>query len=68
MFGLIFWIFVLFLGLSYLGISVQEIINSPAGQANLAYLSDLLSRAIQWLTPYIDQVKAFLSSIKQPQP
>lgn len=66
MFGLIFWIFVLFLGLSYLGISVQEIMNSPAGQANLAYLQTLLSQALQWLTPYIDQARAFINTFKQP--
>ena len=43
MFRLIFWIFVLLLALSFFGISIQSIINSPAGQANFGYV-------IQWIT------------------
>ena len=43
MFHLLFSLFVLFLALSFFGISIEQIINSPAGQANIAYLSTLLS-------------------------
>ncbi|HUY62184.1 MAG TPA: hypothetical protein VMV50_00085 [Candidatus Paceibacterota bacterium] len=41
MLRLLFWIFVLFLALSYFGISIRTIVESPAGQANLAYLAYL---------------------------
>lgn len=47
---LIFWVFVFILGLSFFGISIQAIVNSPAGQENFAYLADLLSQTWQWLT------------------
>lgn len=40
---LIFWLFVLFLALSFFGISIESIIQSPAGQANLAYVGQLLT-------------------------
>ena len=46
---LAFWTIVLFLALSFFGISIQAIVNSPAGQANLAYLAALFSPAWQWL-------------------
>ncbi len=49
MFKLIFWIFVLFLALSYFGISIEAIISSPAGQANIAYLLHIFSQGWQWL-------------------
>ena len=47
---LIFWVFVFILGLSFFGISIQAIVNSPAGQENFAYLADLLSQTWQWFT------------------
>ncbi|MDE2021810.1 MAG: hypothetical protein KGI71_02725 [Patescibacteria group bacterium] len=53
MFKLIFWLFVLFLALSFFGISIQAIINSPAGQANLAYILYLLSLGWQWLMNFV---------------
>lgn len=53
MLKLIFWIFVLFLALSFFGISIQAIVNSPAGQANLAYLSSLLLQLWLWATHWI---------------
>ncbi|MHB8710509.1 MAG: hypothetical protein ACYC6X_03105 [Minisyncoccota bacterium] len=52
MFRLIFWVFVLLLALSFFGISIQAIINSPAGQANFAYFLHLLSQGWQWLTSF----------------
>lgn len=49
MFKLIFWIFVLVLGLSFFGISIQAIINSPAGQANFVYVFHLVGQGWQWV-------------------
>ena len=49
MFSLIFWIFILFLSLSYLGISIEGIISSPAGQENFGYLFNLISHIWQLL-------------------
>jgi len=46
----IFWILVLLLALSFFGISLQAIVNSPAGQANFAYISSLLSQLWLWAT------------------
>ncbi len=57
MFKLIFWVFVLFLALSYFGISVEAIIGSPAGQANLAYLLHIFFQSWQWLTNTLTKVK-----------
>lgn len=55
MLRLLFWLFVLFLALSFFGISIREIINSPAGQANIAYLTQLALQAWQWLVSYTSQ-------------
>ncbi|MBI2025686.1 hypothetical protein HYT04_02790 [Candidatus Kaiserbacteria bacterium] len=49
MLHLAFSIFVLLLALSFFGISIQAVINSPAGQENIAYLLYLLSQAWQWI-------------------
>lgn len=62
MLHLAFWIFILVLGLSYLGISIQEIINSPAGQANIAYVYNLLLQLWHWALPYI---QSFLGTINK---
>ena len=53
MFKAIFWLFVLLLALSFFGISIQAIINSPVGQANFAYVANLLSQLWQWATFWI---------------
>lgn len=50
---LIFWGFILFLALSFFGISIQAIVNSPAGQANLDYLTTLFSHIWLWTTQWI---------------
>jgi len=50
MFRLVFWIFVLFLGLSFFGISIQAIVDSPAGRENVEYLYRLLMQAWSWCT------------------
>lgn len=49
MFKLLFWLIVLFLALSFFGISVQTIINSSAGQENISYISHLIDQVWQWI-------------------
>ena len=49
MLKLIFWIVVLVLALSFFGISIQAIINSPAGQENIQYVLHLIVQAWQWI-------------------
>ena len=49
MLNLILWIIIFVLGLSFFGISLEAIVNSPAGQANFAYLLFLLTELWQWL-------------------
>ncbi|MBU6490611.1 hypothetical protein KGQ25_00390 [Patescibacteria group bacterium] len=54
-----FWIFILFLALSFFGISIQEIVNSPTGQENLHYLSYLFVTGLYWLNGYFRHVLGF---------
>ncbi len=49
----IFWILVLIFALSFFGISIQAIVESPAGQANIHYLAGLLSQIWHWSTFWI---------------
>lgn len=44
-----FWAAILFLALSFFGVSIEKVIESPAGQANLAYLTSLALAAWHWL-------------------
>ncbi|MHB1163071.1 MAG: hypothetical protein ACYCZZ_00860 [Minisyncoccota bacterium] len=53
MLKLIFWILVLILALSFFGISLQAIVNSPAGQENFTYIFNLLSKLWFWSTQWI---------------
>ncbi len=53
MFKFIFWLFVLLLALSFFGISIQAILNSPAGQANVSYLMHLFSQLWLWASGWI---------------
>lgn len=48
MFNALLWFFILILGLSAFGISLEAIVNSPAGQANFGYLLYLLSEIWYW--------------------
>lgn len=48
-----FWLLILVLALSFFGISIQAIVNSPAGQANFGYLYNLLSQIWQWLVDLV---------------
>ena len=70
----VFWISVLFLALSFFGISIQSIVNSPIGQANLTYLSDLFAPVLQfisplwlwateWIRPYAPHIEPALSFV-----
>lgn len=45
----VFWAFVFILALSFFGISLQAIIESPAGQANIQYVVTLATSLWQWL-------------------
>ena len=47
----LFWISVLFLALSFFGISIQSIVSSPIGQTNLNYLADLSAPVLEFMTP-----------------
>lgn len=53
MFKLIFWLFVLFLALSFFGISIKAIVDSPVGQENLAYLAYLSAQGWHWFVSYV---------------
>ncbi len=53
----IFWTLVLVLALSFFGISIQAIVNSPAGQENFAYIGGLLSQGWQWLVHFAARFK-----------
>ena len=64
MLHLLFWTFVFVLGLSYFGISIQSILSSPAGQANVVYLYNLLLQAWHAVLPYIQPFLDILKSIK----
>jgi hypothetical protein len=64
MLHLIFWAFILVLGLSYFGISVEAILHSPTGQENIAYISHLLSQGWLWLEPYVQPIIATLQNSK----
>ncbi len=56
MFKAAFWVFILLLALSFFGISIQAIINSPAGQENFSYLIEVLSRGWQWLMSSVPSI------------
>ncbi len=50
MLKLVFWIFVLFLALSYFGISIESIVRSPVGQENILYINHLLLLGWHWIS------------------
>ncbi|TSA43877.1 hypothetical protein D4R49_01700 [bacterium] len=49
----VFWAIVLLLALSFFGISIQAIVNSPMAQSNIHYISGLLSQIWLWCTAWI---------------
>ncbi|MBI3572078.1 hypothetical protein HY091_00895 [Candidatus Kaiserbacteria bacterium] len=56
MLKLIFLIIVGVLALSFFGISLEAIVNSPAGQSNFAYLSHLLTIGWKALVLFIQSL------------
>ena len=57
MLKLIFWIFVGILVLSFFGITLESIINSPAGQENIAYLLSILKSIGTW---FMERIAALI--------
>jgi len=55
----IFWALVLILALSFFGISIQAIVNSPAGQANFVYIHSVLSALWQWFYNLVALIPRF---------
>lgn len=57
---LIIWVIVALLALSFFGISLRSIVESPASQDNFSYLMILLSHGwnyiINWLQSVIDTI------------
>lgn len=51
-----FWAFIFILALSFFGISIQAIIESPAGQANIQYLLSVATSFWQWLTNFVQSL------------
>lgn len=64
MIRVIFWAIVGLLALSFFGISIQSIIDSPAGQANFTYVFGLLTDLWNWLLANlhttVEQLRVFL--------
>ncbi len=58
-----FWGFVLFLALSFFGISLKAIIQSPTGQENLAFVAQLASDFWRWLLLCLTLLKYQISNI-----
>lgn len=53
MIEIIVWVIVGILVLSFFGISLPSIINSPVGQANIQYLWDLVVLGWNWIIELI---------------
>lgn len=60
---LLFWLCVLFLALSFFGISIRGIIESPAGQENLAYLTYLAISLWHWFLGNLGGLRNQLQAI-----
>lgn len=56
MLRLIFWILVGLLALSFFNISLQSIVNSPAGQENFTYMWHLLLSAWDWVVATLSRL------------
>jgi hypothetical protein len=62
MFKLIILIVIGVLALSFFGITIQSIVNSPAGQANFHYIGMLLAELWQLIIAWIRQGAAWLTN------
>jgi hypothetical protein len=60
MLKLVLYIIILLLVLSFFGVSLQHVIESPAAQANFKYVGQLLAEGWQLI---IAQLSAFWSTI-----
>ncbi|MSU74224.1 hypothetical protein EXS57_00400 [Candidatus Kaiserbacteria bacterium] len=56
LFKLIFWMAVLILALSFFGISIQSIVNSPIGQENITYLTNVFTPLWQFIIHFATQL------------
>ena len=56
----VFWAFIFILALSFFGISLQAIIESPAGQANIHYVVTLATSLWQWIVDVALSLKSFV--------
>ncbi len=63
MFKLIFWIVVGVLALSFFGISLQSIIESPAGQSNFHYVYVLLVDLWNYIYSYLNSGAGTLTKL-----
>lgn len=64
---LIILIIVAIIALSYLGINIQKIAESEAGQANFGYIWGMVLKAWDWLCDLYQQYLAgYLSDLKIP--
>jgi len=54
MLRLIFYGIVALLVLSFFGITIQSIINSPAGQANFEYVGDLIEDGWDFIVSFLE--------------
>lgn len=50
---LFFWVLVLVLALSFFGISIQAVVDSPAGRANFAYIAQLAIQGWDWIVGFV---------------
>lgn len=50
--------------LSFFGITIQSVVQSPAGQANFAYLWSLILMGWNWLISFAKSNSGSLQSIK----
>ncbi|HVW82710.1 MAG TPA: hypothetical protein VHC68_02075 [Candidatus Paceibacterota bacterium] len=50
------------LALSFFGITIQSIVNSPAGQANFHYIGSLLAMLWAYIFFYLQQGAAWLTN------
>ena len=63
MLRLIFYAVVALLALSFFGITIQSIINSPAGQANFGYVGELIESGWDFIVSYLDDVLDWLRDL-----
>ncbi|MEK7510776.1 MAG: hypothetical protein AAB582_00880 [Patescibacteria group bacterium] len=59
-------ILVIVLVLSFFGISIQSVVNSPTGQENFGFLFDLVREGWEVVKDSWDAFKDFLASLFQP--